>query len=85
MPKRTTLLPCEHQFEQVIFRKSVVLEGASRSVRPRKKKRHRESTHDTILLDGILDALFLDGRERTLLVNQTWNAQDRVSERFRYE
>jgi len=51
MPKRTTLLPREHQFEQVIFRKSVV---------------------DTILLDGILDVLFLDGRERTLLVNETF-------------
>ena len=32
MPKRTTLLPCEYEFEEVIFRKSVVLEGASGSL-----------------------------------------------------
>ena len=32
MPKRTTLLPCEYQFEEVIFGKSVILEGASGSL-----------------------------------------------------
>ena len=44
VPKRTTLLPSEYQFEYVVFRKSVVLEGArgsvSRSMTPRKHARY---------------------------------------------
>src|SRR5947208_15326583 len=32
MLKRTTLLPCEYQFEEVIFRKTMVLEGANGSL-----------------------------------------------------